>query len=78
MKKRKPLKEETVSEHYAGLLGMKEPWRVSEVTREPEVERVRVRIEWPGGTAPVCPECGEAGIACHAVSEEGAFVLTLH
>ena len=23
-------------------------------------------------------DCSEAGIACHAVSEEGAFVLTLH
>lgn len=56
MKKRKQPKEETVSEHYAGLLGVKEPWRVSEVTREPEVERVGVRIEWPMGTAPLCSE----------------------
>ena len=62
MKKRKQLKEETLGEHYAGLLGVKEPWRVSEVTREPEVERVCVRIEWPAGTAPLCPECGRTGI----------------
>lgn len=51
-----------MSEHYAGLLGVKEPWRVSEVTREPEVERVCVRIEWPAGTAPSCAECGRTGI----------------
>jgi len=61
-KKRQQLREETVSEHYAGLLGVKEPWRVSEVTRAPEQERVCVRIAWPSGTAPVCPECGQAGI----------------
>lgn len=40
-KKRQQLKEETVGEHYTGLLGVQEPWRVSEVTREPEVERAR-------------------------------------
>lgn len=56
------LKEETVSAHYAGLLDLREPWRVSEVRREPEVEQVRVRIEWPAGIAPVCPECGKPGI----------------
>lgn len=61
MKKRKQLKDESVSEHYAGLLGVKEPWRVSEVTREPEVERVLVRIEWPAGAAPLCPQCGKPG-----------------
>jgi transposase len=63
VKKQKQLrKEETVSEHYAGLLGVKEPWRVREVTREPEVERVCVRIEWPMGTVPLCAECGQPGI----------------
>ena len=69
MKKRKHLREETVSEHYAGLLGVKEPWRVSEVDREPEVERVCVRIEWPVGISPLCPECGRAGR--HGQGERG-------
>lgn len=61
-KQQKLLKEETVSEHYTGLLGVKEPWRVSAVIREAEAERVCVRIEWPAGVAPLCPECGQTGV----------------
>lgn len=40
VKKRKQLKEVTVAEHYAGLLDVREPQHVSEVTREPEIERM--------------------------------------
>src|SRR5471032_2277236 len=63
MKKKQPIRmEESASQHYAGLLGMKAPWRVSEVTRHPESELVKVRLEWPAGAAPVCPDCGQVGI----------------
>jgi transposase len=55
-------KEESASEHYAGLLGVKEPWRVCAVNRQPEAERVTVRITWPAGVAPLCPQCGRVGI----------------
>lgn len=61
-KQQKHLKEETVSEHYTGLLGVKEPWRVCAVIREAEAERVCVRIEWRAGIAPLCPECGQTGV----------------
>ncbi|MBP8153977.1 MAG: transposase [Nitrospira sp.] len=35
---------------------------MNEVAREAEVERVCVRIEWPAGIPPLCPECGRTGI----------------
>lgn len=54
-------KNESLGEHYAALLGVKEPWRVAEVLREPRMERVVVRIEWPAGVGPMCPECGKPG-----------------
>lgn len=51
----------SIEGHYAGLLGVDSPWRVTEVTRDPGLERVTIRIDWPDRTKPLCPTCGQPG-----------------
>lgn len=68
MRKRRVIQYETVNEHYAGLLGIVSPWVVTEVVREPEAERVCVRIDWPADLPVLCPECGQPG-KCHDTRE---------
>lgn len=48
----------SIERHYAGLLGVAAPWEVSEVTREPSLQRVTIRVAWPERTRPLCPTCG--------------------
>lgn len=54
------IRDESVNEHYAGLLGVKTPWQVMEVLREPEATRGTVRLAWPARTAAICPVCRQA------------------
>ena len=50
----------SIERHYAGLLGVAAPWEVNEVTREPSLQRVTIRVVWPERTRPLCPTCGQA------------------
>lgn len=55
------IRDHSVNAHYAGLLGLSEPWEVTEVSRSPEASRVSIRIDWPARTPPICPKCGQSG-----------------
>lgn len=50
--------EETVNEHYRGLLKLPKPWKVTAVETDLEGERVRVCVRWPEQAAVACPQCG--------------------
>lgn len=47
-------------ELYRQLLGLREPWKVTEVKIEFEGVRVDVWVEWPAEQQGVCPACGQA------------------
>ena len=55
------IRDHSVYAHYAGLLGLGQPWEVTEVSRSPEASRVSIRIDWPARMAPICPKCGLPG-----------------
>ncbi|MGO9015144.1 MAG: ISL3 family transposase [Dissulfurispiraceae bacterium] len=46
---------------FSQLLGLQEPWRVTEVKLELEAESVHVYVEWPVEQKAPCPECGTEG-----------------
>ena len=50
----------TLHDHYRLLLGLSAPWEVTEVDLQLRENKVEVRVEWPRGKSPECPECGEA------------------
>ena len=50
----------TLHDHYRLLLGLSAPWEVSQVDLQLRENKVEVRVEWPRGKSPECPECGEA------------------
>ena len=57
---------ETLSSHYARLLGLNDSWRVESVDLQIEDRRVEIRLSHVGSGV-FCPECGEAcGLADHA------------
>jgi len=47
-------------ELYRQLMGLREPWAVTEVKIDFEGLRVDVWVEWPAEQQGVCPECGKA------------------
>jgi len=51
--------EETVNEHYRQLLKLEKPWRVTNVEKDLERERVTICVAWPERTPVACPECGK-------------------
>jgi transposase len=46
-------------ELYQQLLGLRDPWRVTEVRIDFEGRKVEVWIEWPPEHEALCPECGK-------------------
>ena len=57
---------DTLSSHYARLLGLNDSWRVESVDLQIEDRRVEIRLSHVGSGV-FCPECGEAcGLADHA------------
>jgi transposase len=44
---------------YYQLLGLKEPWEVSEVKADMEEFKIDVYIEWPSDKRAPCPDCGK-------------------
>lgn len=51
--------EQSLSAHYALLLGLNDAWKVTDVKLELEDKRVAIRLEHAGGPL-ACPECGAA------------------
>src|ERR1039457_4124092 len=59
--------ENELHRHYALLLGIKSPWRVSGVKLDTVGRRVEIGLEWAQGHEVPCPECGKlCTIADHA------------
>ena len=56
-------------ELYQQLLGITQPWSVSSVELDQQVQEVRVRVEHPRGAKFCCPEC-RAELPCHDHVEE--------
>jgi transposase len=46
-------------ELYAGILGVKAPWRVEDVVLDRVRQEVRVRLSFGGSAQGECPQCGE-------------------
>jgi transposase len=46
---------------YASILGVVEPWKVTEVRTELDQGQIVVHVEMPASTSPSCPKCGETG-----------------
>lgn len=46
-------------ELYSQLMGLKEPWKVSEVNIDVSGLKVDIYIEWPKEVQAPCPECGK-------------------
>ena len=51
--------EETVSAHYAQLLGIKAPWRVQSAQLDLLAGKVEIAVEWDETERVCCPECGQ-------------------
>jgi len=47
-------------ELYRQLLGLKNPWNVSEVQIDFEKQKVDIWVEWPPEERVLCPECGKS------------------
>ncbi|MEO6711444.1 MAG: ISL3 family transposase [Planctomycetota bacterium] len=45
---------------YASILGVVEPWKVTEVRTELDKGQIVVHVEMPSSTNPGCPKCGKA------------------
>jgi len=59
---------ETLSAHYARLLGIDESWRVEAVDLRLEERQVEIGLSHVGSDI-FCPECGRAyGLADHAAT----------
>lgn len=57
---------DTLSTHYARLLGLDDSWRVDAVDLRLEERRVEIRLAHIGSGV-ACPECGQScGLADHA------------
>ena len=41
---------------FAQLLGLLQPWQVTEVTPDLNAKSITIRISWPEGLAVPCPE----------------------
>lgn len=53
--------------HYAQLLGLQDPWSVSQVNLDLEGKSVEIALEHGGGRKVECPECGgQCAIADHS------------
>ena len=58
---------EKLDDHYAKLLGLEEPWRITDVDLRLEGSNVEIALEHPVGQKVKCPECGgKCAIADHA------------
>lgn len=55
---------ESINAHYRQLLGLSEPWQVTEVQLAPSEARIKIRVEWPAGEPLQCPEC-ERSCPCY-------------
>jgi transposase len=51
-----PLHEE-LHRHYAQLLGVSSPWKVTDVQLDLPARRVDIRLQWTPGQPASCPEC---------------------
>lgn len=49
---------ENLGQHYAQLLGLQSPWKVTDVDLDLEGNRVSIRVEHPNGMKVNCPDCG--------------------
>ena len=45
---------------FAQLLGLLQPWQVTEVTPDLNAKSITIRISWPEGLAVPCPECQQS------------------
>jgi transposase len=58
---------EKLDDHYAKLLGLEEPWRITGVDLRLEESKVEIALEHSVGQQVKCPECGgKCAIADHA------------
>lgn len=46
---------------YAAILGVVEPWKVTEVRTELDKGQIVVHVDMPVGASPTCAKCGKAG-----------------
>ncbi len=44
---------------FSQLLGLSDPWRISEIAPNLDDKSITIHIEWPQGKKGPCPECGE-------------------
>jgi transposase len=44
-------------ELYRQLLGLKDPWKVTEITIDFEGSKIDIWVEWPKDEKALCPEC---------------------
>ena len=51
--------EETVTAHYAMLLGIKVPWRVESAQLDLLAGKVEIAVVWDEAAPVCCPECGQ-------------------
>jgi len=51
-------------ELYQQILGLKEPWTVSQVSLSLQQEQVDVFVEHPAGTKFCCPDCDQS-LSCY-------------
>ncbi len=67
-----------LDEHYLNLLGLMEPWSVTDVDLNLEEKRVRIDIEHGLGVEVKCPGCGEnRTIADHAPERKWRHLDTM-
>lgn len=63
-----------VKELYRQILGIEEPWKVSEVELDVKGERIDVQVVHDEGVRWPCPECGELlTVYDHAPSGSGVI-----
>ena len=75
---RKKGEMQDLDEHYLNLLGLIEPWCVTDVDLNLEEKRVRIDIEHGLGVEVKCPECGEnCTVADHAPERKWRHLDTM-
>jgi len=68
---------ESLSSHYALLLGLDDSWRVNSVDLQLEDRRVEIRLSHVDSGV-ICPECGGAcGLADHAEEQRWRHLDTM-
>lgn len=67
-----------LADHYRQLLGLSEPWMISDIELQVFEQRLTITLAWPEGNPAPCPTCGAScRIKDHSGMREWRYLDTI-